>query len=304
MTKSILDLVGNTPLIEIKHPKSDKVRLYAKCEWANPTGSVKDRAAKKMMLEAIKNGDLENKILIDATSGNTGIAYALFGAAIGIEVELALPQNASTERKCLLQNAGAKIHFTSAMEATDGAQRFVEQQLQTYPDRYFCPDQYNNDANWQAHFESTGPEIYDQTKQSVTHFVAGLGTTGSFTGTSRFLQKKGVTCIEVQPDNPMHGLEGWKHMQTAIVPGIYDPDLADQKITIATERSYQYAKAANQYLGLPLSPSAAANLAASLKVIESMDKGFVVTLFPDNAMKYLKDPFWTDHDYTIKNPFI
>lgn len=317
---TILDLVGNTPLIEIQHPYQDKVNVFAKCEWYNPSGSVKDRAAANMVQDALSKGQLEGKVLIDATSGNTGIAYAMIGAALGIPVELALPENASEERKLILRNYGVTLHLTNAMEGTDGAQRAVKTIVENNPDKYFYPDQYNNDNNWKAHYKHTGPEIWQQTNQSVTHYVAGLGTTGTFCGTSRFLQEKGVHCIAVHPDNPMHGLEGWKHMETAIVPGIYDETIADENVEISTEKAFQYAKAASKYLGLMISPSAAANLAVAVDLAQKLanthagsaerpkvstkNKPTIVTIFPDNAMKYLKDTFWSDHDYDIENPFI
>ncbi len=303
MTK-IFDLVGNTPLIEIQYFNSKVVPIYAKCEWYNPSGSVKDRAAANMVKEALKGGLLKDKILIDATSGNTGIAYAMIGASLNITTELALPENASEERKLILKNYGVKLHLTSAMEGTDGAQRFVKELVKKNPDKYFYPDQYNNEHNWKAHYKGTGPEIWSQTNQKVTHYIAGLGTTGTFIGTSRFLQEKGVHCTAVHPDNPMHGLEGWKHMETAIVPGIYDTNVADHNVEVSTEKAFQYAKAATQFLGLMISPSAAANLVAAMDLAQTLDSGAIVTVFPDNAMKYLKDAFWSDDDYTIENPFI
>ena len=299
----IIDVVGNTPLIQIPYSKNPNVRIYAKCEWFNPSGSVKDRAAANMIQEGIQSGRANNKTLMDATSGNTGIAYALFGASMGLPVELALPENASEERKLILKNYGVRLHLTSAMEGTDGAQRFVEYHVSQHPDQYFYPDQYKNHANWQAHYKGTGPEIWHQTKESVTHFVAGLGTTGTFIGTSRFLQTKGVHCVSVQPNNPMHGLEGWKHMQTAIVPAIYDASVANDTLEADTIHSYQIARSATQYLGLFLSPSSAANLSSAMRLANQINKGVIVTVFPDNAMKYLKDPFWSDDDYCIENPF-
>ena len=241
--------------------------------------------------------------VIDATSGNTGIAYATYGASLGIPVELALPKNASPERQLILTNFGVKTHLTSPLESTDGAQRYVKQLVAEHPDTYFYPDQYANDNNWQAHFNSTGPEIWSQTNGAVTHFVAGLGTTGTFIGTSRFLQKKKVHCVSVQPDTPMHGLEGWKHMETAIVPPIYDDAVANDTLQADTIRAYQIAKAATTYLGLFLSPSSAANLAAAMQLADQLTSGCVVTIFPDNAMKYLNDDFWSNHDYDIDNPF-
>jgi len=304
MVKSLLDLVGKTPLLEIRHKKAENVKLFAKLEWQNPSGSVKDRAVKFMVLDALRKNLLVNKILIEATSGNTGIAFAMMGAELDIAIELALPENASDERKRILENYGAKVHLTDPLEGTDGAQKFVVELVKQHPDKYYYPDQYNNDNNWKAHFKTTGPEIWKQTKQHVTHFITGLGTTGTFIGTSRYLKPKGVTCISVQPNNALHGLEGWKHLKTAMVPGFYDESVADQNVEVDTEDAFRYAIAAAKFLGLHLSPSAAANLVAALKLAETLDSGMIVTVFPDNAFKYLRDPFWSNHDYFIKDPFI
>ena len=301
---SLLDYVGNTPLYEIKHSRSQSVKLFAKLEWFNPGGSVKDRAAKGMLKEALKKKWLTNKILIEATSGNTGISLAMFCASFNIPIEIALPENASIERKRILKNYGAQIHLTDPLMGTDGAQNFVKDIVTKNPDKYYYPDQYNNPANWQAHYQTTGPEIWSQSNHDVTHFVAGLGTTGSFIGTSRYLKQHNVECIEVHPDNPMHGLEGWKHLPSVIVPQIYDDTVADKKLEVSTEDAFTYAKAASRFLGLQISPSSAANLCASLKVVQELDSGVVVTLFPDNGNKYLNDSFWEDDDYDIEDPFI
>ena len=222
---------------------------------------------------------------------------------MGIPVELALPENASEERKLILNNYGVKLHLTNPLEGTDGAQRFVDEIVADNQSKYFFPNQYANDNNWKAHVESTGPEIWAQSKQSVTHFVAGLGTTGTFMGTSRFLQPKGVHCVSVEPNTPMHGLEGWKHMETAIVPEIYDRSVANDTLVADTARSYELAKAASKYCGLMLSPSAAANLDAAMQLADGLKEGVIVTVFADNAMKYLTDEFWSDDAYTIENPF-
>ena len=238
----ISDLVGNTPLVEIKHPNSSHVKVMAKLEWYNPSGSIKDRAANHIFQHSLKLGMLNNKILIDATSGNTGLSFAMLGASYQVPIELALPENASLERKLLIKNYGAKIHYTSKLEGTDGAQKFVRKLVNEYPDIYYYPDQYNNELNWKAHFENTAPEIWNQTEGKITHFVAGLGTSGTFVGNARFLKPKGVSCISVQPDNPMHGLEGWKHMLTALVPGIYDDSIADDSMEVSTQDAYAYAK--------------------------------------------------------------
>ena len=295
-------MVGNTPLIQIPHPFNHKVSLFAKCEWANPSGSVKDRAAANIIKHALNKGLLENKTLIDATSGNTGIAYAMHAASLGIPVELALPENASPERKLMLKNYGAKLHLTSPFEGTDGAQSFVKQTTENNP-HYYYPDQYNNDANWQAHVLGTGPEIWDQSQGTCTVFVAGLGTSGTFCGCSRYLKPKGVTCISVQPNSALHGLEGWKHMPTNLVPGIYDDSLADENISVDTLDAYKFSRAAASYLGLMLSPSAAANLKSAYDIVKTLNHGTVVTIFADNASKYLNEAFWSQDDYLIENPF-
>ncbi len=303
MSNYILSAIGNTPLIPIPYANFNNVPLYAKAEYYNPSGSVKDRAAKAIIENALAQGLLENKTLIDATSGNTGLAYACIAASLGMQIELALPENASIERKKMLGVYGAKVHYTDKFEGTDGAQRFVQKKIEESPHLYYYPDQYNNDANWQAHYAGTGPEIWQQTKQQVSHFCAGVGTTGTFIGTSRFLKKKEVRCIQIQPDNPMHGLEGWKHLDTALVPGIYDSSVADEHIEVSTENAFSYAIACSRYLGLLLSPSAAANIYSALKIAKSIKKGCVVTIIADNGMKYLNDKFWSNNDYFIENPF-
>lgn len=303
MLNSLFDLIGNTPLIKIRHWKMEQVALYAKAEYLNPGGSVKDRAVKAILKDALARDLLQGRTLIDATSGNTGIAYAMLGAELNIPVELAIPENASQERKQMLQLYGAKLHYTSRMEGTDGAQGYVADLIAKHPERYFYPDQYNNESNWKAHYQTTAPEIWEETGGKVTHFCAGIGTSGTFTGVSRFLKPKGVRSIQALPDNPLHGLEGWKHLKTALVPGIYDASLADRTIEVATESAYSYAVAAARYLGLLLSPSAAANLWSALQLAEELEKGLIVTVIPDNALKYLEQEFWTNRDYHIPNPF-
>lgn len=234
---TILSKIGNTPLIRLETIPSDEVGLgvevYAKAEWFNPGGSVKDRPALNMILEGERSGGLNrDKIIIDATSGNTGIAYAMIGAALGYRVKLALPANASAERKRILEAFGADMIFTDPLEGTDGAQLLVKNIVAEAPHQYFYPDQYNNPANWQAHYKTTAVEISEQTRGRVTHFVAGLGTTGTFVGTARRLKElnPGIKCISFQPDSPLHGLEGLKHLATALVPGIYDAKLADESL--------------------------------------------------------------------------
>ena len=302
--QAILALIGNTPLAPIRHGIPG-VEVYAKLEYYNPTGSVKDRAVKGMIEQALACDRLAGRILIEATSGNTGIALAAIGAALRLGVHILMPANASPERKRLLATLGAAVTYTDPLEGTDGAQAEARRRVAAEPERYYYPDQYANPANWQAHYCGTGPEIWEQTRRRVTHFVAGLGTSGTFIGTSRFLQDKGVRCIAVQPDTPLHGLEGWKHMPTvAHVPAIYDADLCSEPIEVPTPEAYRMAVAAGRYLGLPLSPSSAANLAAALRAAREAGPGaVVVTVFPDNSLKYLADDFWGQHDDDLEDPF-
>ena len=295
-------LVGNTPLVEISQAIT-RSRVLAKLEFYNPSGSVKDRAAKGMLEAALADGRLAGQTILEATSGNTGIALAMFGSALGLPVELVMPANVTPERKRIIANYGAHSIFTSNLEGTDGAQRKATELAAAQSERYFYPDQYNNEHNWRAHYTGTGPEIWRQSGARATHFVAGLGTSGTFIGTARFLRERGVRCIAVQPDNPIHGLEGWKHMPTARVPGIYDAGVADEVIAADTETAYRFAIAAGRYLGYALSPSAAANLWAALEVARGNPGGTVVTLFPDNSLKYLDDPYWANEQYLIEDPF-
>ncbi len=306
--KNIIDAIGNTPLIPIIIPetipglfssllKKPKVKVYAKAEYYNPGGSVKDRPVKAMIQAALKEGSLKNKTLIDATSGNTGIAYAMLGSYLKIPIELALPENASPERKKILELYGVKIHYTSKFEGTDGAQKFVKDLVSRNSENYYYPDQYNNEHNWQAHYNTTGPEIWEQTHGKVTHFCTGIGTSGTFIGTSRFLKSKNVQCYQILPDNPLHGLEGWKHLETAMVPGIYDASVADRTIEVSTEGAFSFAVYAARHMGLLISPSAAANIYVALQLALEIDEGCIVTVLPDNAMKYLNDHFWKDEAY-------
>ena len=302
--QAILSLIGNTPLAPIRHGIPG-VEVYAKLEYYNPTGSVKDRAVKGMIEQALAGDRLAGRTLIEATSGNTGIALAAIGAALRLGVHIMMPANASPERKRLLATLGAVVTYTDPLEGTDGAQAEARRRVAASPARYYYPDQYANPANWQAHYRGTGPEIWEQTRRRVTHFVAGLGTSGTFIGTSRFLQDKGVRCIAVQPDTPLHGLEGWKHMPTvAHVPAIYDGEICSDPIEVPTPEAYRMAVAAGRYLGLPLSPSSAANLAAALRAAREAGAGaVVVTVFPDNSFKYLADDFWDQHDDDLEDPF-
>ncbi len=289
--------VGNTPLLKMRNLAVEGVEIYAKAEWFNPGGSVKDRPALNMILEGERSGKLTpDKIILDATSGNTGIAYAWIGAARGYQVKLALPQNASEERKRILRAYGVELVLTSPLEGSDGAIREARRLYAENPDLYFYPDQYNNDANWQAHYETTAPEIWNQTAGRITHFVAGLGTSGTFVGTSRRLKELNpeIQCIAFQPDSPFHGLEGMKHMETAIVPGIYDATIADENYEISTEEAHEYARLLGKREGLLVGISSAAAMACAMKVAEKLKEGVIVTIFCDSADKYLSERFWSD----------
>ena len=287
--KRLSTQVGNTPIVRIKHLVSKKnIQLWVKQEWTQLSGSVKCRPAYRIFLDALEKGELtEHKTLLDATSGNTGIAYAAIGAALGIKVALCLPENASNERKQILASLGAEIIYTSKYEGTDGAQEVAKGLAQRDPGKYFYADQYKNDNNWKAHYYTTAVEIFTDIPH-LTHFVTGLGTTGTFVGTGTRLKEFNpeIQLISFQPDSALHGLEGWKHLETAIVPGIYDPLVADKNIEVSTEEAYEVIRAAAKYEGLLLSPSSAANIAGALKIINDIDEGVVVTMLPDNADKY------------------
>jgi cysteine synthase B len=294
---SVLDLIGRTPLVRLLRFERETpgVELWAKAEWQNPGGSVKDRAAARMILEGEESGALtSDRTILDATSGNTGIAYAMVGAARGYRVRLCLPDNASPERKLILRAFGADLVLTDPLEGTDGAIREARRLKAADPDRYFYPDQYNNDANWRAHYDTTGPEIIEQTSGRLTHFVAGLGTSGTFIGTGRRLRNfnRAVKLISFQPSGAFHGLEGLKHMESAIVPGIYDPSLADEDLRVESERAYEMVRRLAREEGLLAGISSGAALAASLAVARRLDRGVIVTVFPDGAEKYLTEKFW------------
>jgi S-sulfo-L-cysteine synthase (O-acetyl-L-serine-dependent) len=305
-TRSVLDLIGNTPLLSFKRVAQSvaPARVLAKAEWYNPGGSVKDRAALSMILDGEHRGLLtKNKILIDATSGNTGIAYAMIGAERGYHVKLALPKNASPERKQSLLAYGAELVLTEPTEGTDGAQRYVKQLVEHNPERYFYPDQYNNDANWRAHYETTAMEIWRQTDGQVTHFVAGVGTSGTFMGVTKRLKElnPSIQCICMQPDGPLHGLEGMKHMPTALVPGIYDPSVADVHAEVGTEDAHRMCLRLAREEGLLVGVSSGANMVAALRVAEQSKDGVVVTIFCDSASKYLSESFWQEMDSEAEN---
>jgi S-sulfo-L-cysteine synthase (O-acetyl-L-serine-dependent) len=293
------ELVGNTPLLRLRHiaAQSSNVEIYAKAEWFNPGGSVKDRPALSMILDGERTGKLTpGKTILDATSGNTGIAYAWIGAGRGYNVKLALPQNASEERKRILKSYGAELVLTSPLEGSDGAIREARRLYSENPDLYFYPDQYNNEANWKAHYETTALEIWQQTAGRVTHFIAGLGTSGTFVGTTRRLKELNpdIRAISFQPDSPFHGLEGLKHMESAIVPGIYDPGIADESYEINTEQAHEYTRKLGKREGLLVGVSSGAALACALKVAEKIESGVIVTVFPDAGDKYLSERFWDE----------
>jgi cysteine synthase B len=300
--ESLLERIGNTPLLRLERAGSEfpNVEFYAKAEWFNPGGSVKDRPALSMIQAGLANGSLgPGKTLIDATSGNTGIAYAMIGAALGYPVKLCLPDSASLERKRILAAYGAELVITPGDLGTDGAIRKAHEIVAAEPDKYFYADQYSNPANWQAHYHTTANEIWEQTSGRITHFVAGLGTSGTFVGTTRRLKELNpeIRCVSLQPDDSFHGLEGWKHMPTAIRPAIYDDRLADENLGVSTEESYQLAKRLAREEGLLVSPSSAAALLGCFAVAAGIPKhehAVIVTVFPDSASKYLNERFWDE----------
>jgi cysteine synthase B len=294
---ALLALIGNTPLLRLRRFERDApgVELYAKAEWQNPGGSVKDRPAARMLAEGERSGELHaGKIILDATSGNTGIAYAMIAAARGYRVRLCVPENVTPERTRMLRAYGADLVFTDPLEGSDGAIREARRLYAADPDTYFYPDQYNNPANWRAHYETTGAEIVAQTQGRLTHFVAGLGTGGTFVGIGRRLRdvKPDVRLISVQPDSPLHGIEGLKHMDSAIVPGIYDPRLADEDVRVSTERAYELTRRLAVEEGLLAGISSGAALAATLDAARAAGRGVFVTLFADGGEKYLSERFW------------
>ena len=295
--ETLLSTIGRTPLLRLRRlaPNRPGVEIYAKAEFQNPGGSVKDRAARAIIAEAEADGRLRpGSTILDATSGNTGIAYAMIAAAHGYKLKLCVPQNVTPERLRILRAYGADVVLTNPMEGSDGAIREARRLHASDPDRYFYADQYNNDANWRAHYETTGPEILEQTDGRVTHFVAGLGTSGTFVGTGRRLRehRPNVRLVSVQPESPLHGLEGLKHMESAIVPGIYDPLLADEDIRVSTERAHELTRRLAAEEGLLVGASSGAALAASLDVAEDLREAVIVTVFPDSGTRYLTESFW------------
>jgi cysteine synthase B len=281
--------IGHTPLHRITRLfQHSRIKLYAKKEWMQLSGSVKARAAYNIIRRAIEEGSLtRKKTILDATSGNTGIAYAHIAKRLDIPIALCLPENATPERKEILRSLGVELILTSQMEGTDGAQQVARALADKDPSRYFYADQYKNDNNWKAHYHTTAVEIFTDVP-GITHFVAGLGTTGTFVGTGRRLRelKPSVRLISLQPDAALHGLEGWKHLETALVPGIYDPDVADANEEVTTEEAHALIREAWEKEGLLLSPSSAANLAGTIRIAQRLDEGVLVTILPDNADKY------------------
>ncbi len=301
----LLDQIGNTPLVRLDRLTAGLpgIEIHAKLEFFNPGGSVKDRPALNMILDGERTGKMApGRILIDATSGNTGIAYAMICAAKGYRARLCLPSNASPERKQILKALGAELELTDAAEGADGAIRRVREMYKENPDAYFYPDQYNNPANWKSHYISTGLEILNQTSGAVTHFVALMGTSGTFVGTSRRLKHElpGVECWAAQPATPLHGIEGTKHYATSIIPGIYDPDLADGYLEVETEEAFRMAKRLAREEGLLVGISAGGNAAAALKLGQKLHaegrRATIVTIACDGASKYLSESFWDDPD--------
>ena len=294
-----VDLVGDTPLLELAGISREVpgVTILGKAEWYNPGGSVKDRPALWMIRDGEKSGALRpGKTILDATSGNTGIAYAWIGASLGYKVKLCMPKNASEERKKILRALGVEVVLTDPGEGSDGAILEARRLVAEDPERYFYPDQYSNPANPRAHYESTGPEIWEQTGGEVTHFVAGLGTSGTFVGTATRLKEydAGIKVISFEPDSPFHGLEGMKHMGSAIVPPIYDPTIADENLATPTEEAYEMAKRLAREEGILVGISAGAAVATSLRVARGLESGVVVTVLSDGADKYLSEGFWED----------
>jgi S-sulfo-L-cysteine synthase (O-acetyl-L-serine-dependent) len=295
---SVVDLIGNTPLIRLGPFEAGlrNVELYAKAEWTNPGGSVKDRAAVRMILDGERSGALtRDKVILDATSGNTGIAYAMIGAARGYRVRLCVPSNVTPERKKILTAFGADIVYTDPMQGSDGAILKVREIYASDQGKYFYPDQYNNPANWRAHYDTTAPEIIEQTGGRITHFVAGLGTSGTFVGAGRKFREfnSSIKLISIQPDSPLHGLEGLKHMETAIVPGIYDAALADENLGVSTEDAFDLTRRLARG-GMFVGISSGANLAGALNVARRTSDAVIVIIFPDGGEKYLSERFWDE----------
>ncbi len=297
---SVLDQIGRTPLLRLRRVRGglrDAVELYVKAEWFNPGGSVKDRPVLRMITDAEQDGRLTpGKTILDSTSGNAGIAYAMIGAVKGYPVELVMPASASEERKRIIAAYGARIVLSDPLEGSDGAIVLAREILAREPERYLKPDQYNNPSNWRAHYDTTGPEILEQTGGRVTHFVAGLGTTGTLVGAGRRLHEANprIEVVAVEPDAPLHGLEGLKHIASSIVPGIYDPSVHDRKVAVSTEAGYAMARRLAREEGLLVGESTGAAVVAALEVARDLREGVVVVIAPDAGDRYLSTPLWRD----------
>jgi len=298
LARSVYDLVGNTPLLDLsKYSPHPRVRIFAKAEWYNPGGSVKDRPASRIISAAVRSGQLtKEKFLLDASSGNTGLAYAMFAAARGFRVRLAVPENVSRYQKNLFRAFGADVVYTSSQDGSDGAIRAAQAIFAEAPEKYFYADQYGNQENWKAHYHITAPEIWWQTRGKLTHFVAGLGTSGTFVGVGRWLRMidPAIRLISAQPDSPVHGLEGWKHMPSALVPAIYDERLADENLWIPTEASQELVRDLARREGLLVGLSAGGALHAVRQVAAEIDHGVIVTIFADGGQRYLEEKFWEE----------
>lgn len=295
--EGLLGAVGNTPQISLQRLSGTPVEIYAKAEWHNPSGSVKDRPAAAILREAILSGDLgDGRVLLDSTSGNMGIAYATLAAALDVAVHLTLPANANSARKGILNALGAQLTLTDPLEGSDGARHVAAALAAENPDRYYYADQYANPANWRAHFETTGPEVLSDTDGRITHFVAGLGTTGTVVGTARYLKEAApeVQIVAFQPESPLHGLEGLKNLPSSDVPEIFDPLLPDDILEIKTEDAYGMARRLAREEGLLVGPSSAAAAVAAVALAEQIESGVIVALFADSGLKYLDLPFWDE----------
>jgi len=294
----MIDQVGNTPLIRLERVTAHlptAVEVFGKAEWHNPSGSVKDRAAAEILRQALEAGNLANgRTLLDSSSGNMGIAYATLGAALGVSIRLVVPGNINPIRKQLLQALGVELTISDPLEGSDGARELAAELAAQHPERYFYADQYSNPANWLAHYRTTGPEIVRDTEGGLSHFVAGLGTTGTLMGTGRWIKEQipNASIVGFQPNSPLNGLEGLKHLPTSRVPEIYDPSLPDEILEISTEQAHAMARRLAREEGLLVGASAAAAAVAALEVAERLSAGTVVALFPDSGLKYLDEPFW------------
>jgi cysteine synthase B len=298
--RGLIDQVGNTPLIRLERVTSHlpgAVEVFGKAEWHNPSGSVKDRAAAEILRQALEAGSLSHgRILLDSSSGNMGIAYATLGAALGIRIRLVVPGNINPTRKQLLQAMGVELIISDPLQGSDGARQLAAELTEREPERFFYADQYSNPANWLGHYRTTGPEIVQDTDGRLTHFVAGLGTTGTLTGAGRWIKEQipAASIVGFQPNSPLNGLEGLKHLPSSRVPEIFDPSLLDEILEISTEQAYAMARRLAREEGLLVGVSAAAAAVAALAVAERLEAGTVVTVFPDSGLKYLDEPFWRE----------